>query len=297
MADLETHVGAIRALGVRWVLLSGGEPLMHQNLWAFCSLLRQEQIRIILLSTGLLVDENAEQITRHCNQLIVSLDGSARIHDQVRRFAGCAAQLTAGVSAVKEVKRDFPVLARTVVQKLNCKDLPDTVAYAHEIGLDGISFLAADVSTSAFNRPMHWGTDRVAQVALSESDLPRLVRSIETLLRDFSQEFSSRFVRDTPEKLWDIYRYYKALLGLNEFPPVRCNAPWVSSVVEADGTVRPCFFHRPLGNIHQQDLVNILNSREVIQFRRQLNVSEDPVCRKCVCSLNLRIRSLERDLL
>ena len=282
-------MGAIRSLGVSWVLLSGGEPLMHKNLWSFCSLLREENIRIILLSTGLLVEENAHQIASHCSQLIVSLDGSAVVHDRVRRIAGCAARLAAGVTAVKRAKREFSVLGRTVVQKLNCKDLPQTVTYAREIGLDGISFLAADVSTAAFNRPVPWGERRVSEVILCESDLPTLVRSIESLLNDFCDEFASGFIRSTPEKIWDIYRYYKALLGQGEFPPVRCKAPWISSVVEADGTVRPCLFHEPLGNVHQQELHTILNSRKAIRFRRRLNVTDNPVCRKCVCSLNLKI--------
>jgi hypothetical protein len=29
----------------------------------------------------------------------------------------------------------------------------------------------------------------------------------------------------------------------------RCNAPWVSAVVETDGAVRPCFFQQAIGNL------------------------------------------------
>jgi radical SAM protein with 4Fe4S-binding SPASM domain len=61
----------------------------------------------------------------------------------------------------------------------------------------------------------------------------------------------------------------------------------VSTVVEADGTVRPCFFHPPLGNINEKPLEAILNSNEAIQFRKQLDVSSDPICQRCVCSLNM----------
>lgn len=284
--ELEKHLDSIRSLGVRRVLLSGGEPLMHENLWTFCALLRRESIRITLLSTGILVEENAETIVRNCHQLIISLDGSPTVHDRIRRIAGCSTRLAAGVSAVKGQHRHFPVTARTVVQKLNCRDLPDTVSHAREIGLDGISFLAADVSTTAFNRPLPWDGSRVSEVALCSSDLPHLARGIEILLNDFHKEFAAGFILTPPGKIWDIYRYYKALLGQGEFPQVRCKAPWISSVVEADGTVRPCFFHRPFGNVRQENLASILNSPQAIRFRRQLNVSENPVCRKCVCSLN-----------
>ncbi|MDQ7029839.1 MAG: hypothetical protein Q9O62_08710, partial [Ardenticatenia bacterium] len=49
--ELEPHVEPMRRLGVRWVVLSGGEALMHRNLWALCALLRDElDARITLLS-------------------------------------------------------------------------------------------------------------------------------------------------------------------------------------------------------------------------------------------------------
>jgi len=51
--------------------------------------------------------------------------------------------------------------------------------------------------------------------------------------------------------------------------------------------VRPCFFHDGLGNIHQQSLTEILNSKEAINFRKSLDMATNPTCIKCVCSLNL----------
>ncbi|MEI9985250.1 MAG: SPASM domain-containing protein [Aliidongia sp.] len=58
-------------------------------------------------------------------------------------------------------------------------------------------------------------------------------------------------------------------------------------MIEADGTVRPCFFHPPMGNIHDDGLVEILNSPDALTFRKGLDVRHDPVCRDCVCTLRL----------
>jgi Fe-coproporphyrin III synthase len=66
-----------------------------------------------------------------------------------------------------------------------------------------------------------------------------------------------------------------------------CNAPWVSAVIEADGAVRPCFFHRSLGNIHERTLIEILNGETAVDFRQRLDILNNPVCQKCVCSLHL----------
>ena len=46
--------------------------------------------------------------------------------------------------------------------------------------------------------------------------------------------------------------------------------------------VRPCFFHRSFGNIYEQSLEPILNSPEMISFRKNLDVQQDPTCRACV---------------
>src|SRR5215831_2889559 len=56
-ADLIPHLASFRALGTRWVALSGGEALLHDDLRAFLELLRGEGMRITLLSTGLLLKE------------------------------------------------------------------------------------------------------------------------------------------------------------------------------------------------------------------------------------------------
>jgi len=58
-------------------------------------------------------------------------------------------------------------------------------------------------------------------------------------------------------------------------------------VIEADGTVRPCFFHEAIGNIRENGLDEILNSREAIEFRKTLDIDRNPTCVKCVCYLNL----------
>ncbi|HEY3429775.1 MAG TPA: radical SAM protein, partial [Cyclobacteriaceae bacterium] len=59
--DLQKHIQSFRALGVKRVALSGGEALMHANLWTFCELLRSAGIKISLLSTGVTLRNHATQ--------------------------------------------------------------------------------------------------------------------------------------------------------------------------------------------------------------------------------------------
>ena len=53
------HLDAIRALRVQRVMLTGGEPLLHRNLWALCERLQALSVRITLVTTGLLIEQHA----------------------------------------------------------------------------------------------------------------------------------------------------------------------------------------------------------------------------------------------
>src|SRR5687767_14215678 len=70
--DLQKHIQSFQQLGVKRVALSGGEALMHSNLWAFCDLLRKIGIKISLLSTGVILKNHAPDVIRHCDDVIVS---------------------------------------------------------------------------------------------------------------------------------------------------------------------------------------------------------------------------------
>ncbi|MFB3905385.1 MAG: radical SAM protein [Acidobacteriota bacterium] len=282
LADMEAQAEAIRRLKVRYVLISGGEPLKNRNLWTFCRSLREQGVKVVLETTGLLLEPNADETIRSIDQLTVSVDGSPAVHDRIRQVNGCAEQLAAGIKAILARCPDFAIVARTVVQKFNCQDLHNVVRFGTDLGLRAVSFVAADVSSTAFNRPTPWDEPKISQIALSHSELCKLSRSVELLLTDYSKEFERGFILNTPAQLWDIYRYYKALLGQCDFPPVKCRAPWISAVLEADGCIRPCFFHAPYAKVGEKGLLEILNSREAIRFRRELKVSRSQICRKCV---------------
>lgn len=285
--DLTPHLDSLRALKVRWIVFSGGEPLMHSDPTSLARLCREEGIRLTLLTAGLLLERHAETVTRWMDDVIVSIDGPPGVHDAIRAVPGAFSRLSAGIRGLRQLRPEMPVLGRCTVQKRNFRNLRDTVRVAHALGLDSISFLAADITSQAFNRPIAWPHERLAAVALDDSEVDGLDFEVGVLIRDFRRDIESGFIAESPEKLRRIVLHYRAVLGRTRPAAPRCNAPWVSAVVEADGTVRPCFFHRPIGNIREANLGEVLNGDAAIRFRQQLDVAHNPVCQKCVCSLYL----------
>jgi Fe-coproporphyrin III synthase len=283
-AELERHCEDLARLRVEWVVFSGGEPLMHSDLFRLCRFLRERKIRVTLLSTGLLIERYANQIIESLDDVIVSLDGPRETHDAIRRVPRAFDLLAAGVAALHQRDQDFAVSARSTVQSRNCAHLRATVEAARSLELKSLSFLAADVSSEAFNRPSIWNAQRQNQVALAPSQISALEAEVEALIG--AGECGS-FVVESPQKLRRIVDHFRSHLGHHAPIAPRCNAPWVSAVLESDGLVRPCFFHRPIGIVRNGvSLLEVLNGPEAIKFRLGLDVSTNPICRRCVCSLN-----------
>jgi Fe-coproporphyrin III synthase len=286
-ADLEQQLQSFRDLGVSWVVFSGGEPQLNKEWSCLARMLRLAGIRVTLLTAGLLLQSQAQAVVDSVDDVIVSLDGPPSVHDRIRRVPGAFEQLSEGVETLHQFRPDMQIRARCTVQKANHGSLCAVVQSAKEIGLSSISFLAADLTSSAFNRPEGWLPDRVDRVALVSPEVDRLEAEIERLIHEQRADLDSGFVVETADKLRRIVQHFRAHLGQAEDVAPRCNAPWVSAVIEASGDVRPCFFHPVLGNIHRQALPDILNGRQALNFRASLDVPSNAICRRCVCSLHI----------
>src|SRR5438034_1453061 len=168
--DLRRHAGDIKALGVGWVVFSGGEPLMHTDLFRLSDLLRSMGIRTTALSTGILLARRAHSVASSLDDAIVSLDGPAEIHDRIRRIPRAFELLAAGIRALHELNADYPVAARCTVQRENFLHLRETARAARALDLQSISFLAAALTSSACNRPEPSPPKRQAEVALARHE-------------------------------------------------------------------------------------------------------------------------------
>jgi Fe-coproporphyrin III synthase len=284
--DLERHRTSFKNLGVRQVVLTGGEPLLHNDLFAFCNFFRDRQIHLTLLTTGLLLHKRAEEVAALFDDVIVSLDGPPEIHDTIRRVTGAYNLIHKGITAVRNHNPSLPITCRTTVQRANHRHLRQTVDAARALGLDSISFLAADLTSVAFNRPLIWPGERQSEIGLNLEEARALEEEIEQLILQYQAGIDHKYILESASKLRRIARRFREHLGQLTPQAPTCNAPWVSAVIEVDGSVRPCFFHHAIGNITSSTLEEVINGEAAQEFRQSLDMENDATCRRCVCSLN-----------
>jgi MoaA/NifB/PqqE/SkfB family radical SAM enzyme len=286
LADLDRYAADIRRLRVRRVLLTGGEPLLHRNLWALCERLKQERIRITLATTGLLLEAHAASIAAVVDDVVVSIDGPPDVHDEIRGTRGGFHRIARGLQALHAAGQTRTTV-RSVVQRANHARLVQTIDAVARLGVRQLSFLAADVSSPAFNRPQPWPAERLAEVGLSRDQVFALAAAIDDVSVRCGDALARGFVAGGLASLRRIHLYYAALAGLGPLPPVRCNAPWVSAVVEPDGRMRPCFFQPHYPATQNGGLLETVNAPTAVAFRTTLDVARNPTCQRCVCSLSL----------
>jgi MoaA/NifB/PqqE/SkfB family radical SAM enzyme len=284
LEEIRDFSRSLPGLGTRVVAFSGGEPLLRPEVFAIADLFLAQSVRLELLTSGLLLGRRAREVASRFSRVTLSLDASTSALYQIVRGVDGLAVLESGIARLREAEPSIPITARATLHKRNFRELPGLVRKARELPLDGISFLAADVSSTAFGRGEAPSADALV---LDRAEVEELRALVEQVIAEEEEAFRTGFVAESPDKLRRLPEYYAALQGECSFPKVSCNAPWVSAVVEANGAVRPCFFHLPVGSVREKPLDRILRE-DLPAFRRHLRVEADPLCQRCVCSIRLR---------
>jgi MoaA/NifB/PqqE/SkfB family radical SAM enzyme len=288
--EIRTVAAELPALRTRLVLFSGGEPLLRREVYDIADVFRTHGVKLHLLTSGLFLERDAEQVAARFENVTVSLDGHTRaLYQQIRGVDGLDL-VKRGLAKLRRVAPALPLRARSTLHRHNFRQLPNLIDKARTMGVAQISFLAADVTSEAFGQKSMRTESSTRGLLLTEPEVKDFAHIVEDTICSHSQDFESHFVAESPEKLRRLPKYYAAQLGLGAFPSVACNAPWVSAVIEADGGVRPCYFHPAVGNVREKPLRQIL-SHEMRMFRTGLDVAENAVCAKCVCTLKVGMRT------
>jgi Fe-coproporphyrin III synthase len=262
------------AAGAREALLTGGEPLLSPDLWPVASRLHAGGARLMLATNGMLLERWAAAVAGRFDEVYLSLDGAGPTHDAARGVPAFA-RVEAGVRALRAERPSVRVTTRTTLHALNLGELEAIVDAARDLGVHHASFLPLDAASAAF------GGDPGARAALipTAAQIASFEEAVDRLAARGALD--DGFVLETPARLHALARHLRASAGLSRYERPRCDAPWWSVVVEADGAVRPCFFHDAVGDARG----GLEPARASAAYRGALRGirSANPTCERCVC--------------
>jgi Fe-coproporphyrin III synthase len=287
LPEISRVADALPGFGTRLVLFSGGEPLLRPEVFEIAALFGAHGIALHLHTSGVLLERCADRVAGTFSRVIVSLDAVDDADYKAIRGVAALHTLERGVARLRDISPALPVSARSTLHRRNFRLLPRLIEHAKAMGLDGVSFLAADIGSSAFGRERDGAG---AALALDRDEIVEFADLVERTIIEREDDFTGGFVAESAARLRRLPQYYAALAGLAPFPEVRCNAPYVSVVIEADGAVRPCFFHDSVGSVREASLRSIVEGN-LAAFRSTLSVADNNICERCVCSMKTGWRS------
>ncbi|MGH7497126.1 MAG: radical SAM/SPASM domain-containing protein [bacterium] len=262
--DFETYKSLIDEIGERvlyLVFFNQGEPYLHRQFNDFVAFAKQRGIYVTTSTNAHYFDaENAEAVVRSgIDTLIVSVDGATQETYAHYRAGGSLEKVKDGIrnlaAAKKRLRRKTPFIYMQFL-----------VMRHNEHEIQAMARLARELEV-----------DRL------------LKKNIQVETFEEAQEWLPRGER---------YRRYH--LRENDFVVKRggrgvCMRPWLTTMVNWDGTVVPCCFdkngHHTTGALHDTSFTTIWNAKTYSQFRQNMLTRRETIdiCKNCNQGIGLFI--------
>lgn len=138
--ELDTKEGLrlldeIASLGSPVVILTGGEPLLREDIYALAVYGDQKGLRMVLATNGTLVTDQVagRMVASGIKRVSISIDGlDAASHDAFRGVSGAFAGALAGIEALKKAGMEFQI--NTTITRTNLGQLQDILTLAIRLG-------------------------------------------------------------------------------------------------------------------------------------------------------------------
>jgi MoaA/NifB/PqqE/SkfB family radical SAM enzyme len=247
--------------------ISGGEPLLHPGLHLIVKTCAEVGFFSAMVTSGapLHAETIAPLLSQGLTALVVSLDGRAEVHDDLRRRPGLHDH---AVRAMQEVRALSPGLSITIVTTVMDATVEDLVPLAHRVTdvpwVNSVCFhtLSANLGSAAEFDPGWY-----SRSPLWPRDAPALRAALEQLIA--LSEAGAPLV-NTPDQLRAMLSFYEA--PQRQLRP--CDQHSGGLMILPDGTVKICPVQDAVGSIVEQPIAEIWRSAPAQALRQAMTRCE-----------------------
>jgi SynChlorMet cassette radical SAM/SPASM protein ScmF len=263
-----------KPLGLTGVKLTGGEPLLHPQIYGILEVIRTEELPLIVETNGVLCTPDLARKMATCKNpfVSVSLDGAdPETHEWVRGVDGCFGAALKGIRNL--VGAGFRPQVIMALMRRNKDQMEAVVRMAESLGAGSVKFNI--VQPTARGELMH-----EAGEALSVEELVELGRWVETAL---SASTSLRLIYSHPLA----FRPLGKMFGSNGDGCAICGILGILGVL-ADGSYALCGIGESVPELvfghAKKDLLNdVWHSNPVLdEIREGIPHRFEGICRSCV---------------
>lgn len=266
LEDTKKMLDDLSSTAKRWsmvprISISGGEPLMREDLLEILHYAKEEGVIAALLTNGtLLTSEKAKAIyDAGVRRLQISLDGKRETHNSIRNKPFAYDKALEGI--VNASKAGIDVTVSMTLMQTNQLDFEDVVQTAIKTGAKKVGF-----KTYVPNKKL--GVKDPEYMAAADA-LPVFRRTGELMeqygnkIIILNSDVLWQIIKPTTSKIEDAEKQNKYLTG--------CSAGYMALSVLSDGTVYPCRrLPISIGNI-KEGISNLIIDSAVMQELRNLD--------------------------
>lgn len=298
LEEIKKIIDEMKELKVPVILLSGGEPMMHEHIFEIIKYIRESGIRVSISSNGSLISKSAAKMLKDLgvSYIGISLDGIGVVNDRFRGVEGAFDAAVRGIRNCCAVGQKVGL--RMTVHKDNVDEVPQVLQFMEQESINRICFYHLV--------PSGRGSEIKDQMMTSEQ-----ARSFVEMLVDYT--IASK-TNGRKKEILTVTNHsdgpYTYLLAKDKLPELsnsmleklRNNKGNRSgmAIMNMDwcGNVYPDQFSRflPLGSTREKSLSDIWikGSTELNELRNKCDFLNDR-CTKCkwldICGGNLRARA------
>lgn len=245
----------------RGVFISGGEPLIRDDIVEIVKKSKKLAPVTILNTNSLLLTENKlkELIDSGLNYIQVSVDGIEEQHDYIRG-KGTYKKTIEKMKLINEYSDQIKLHISSVVSQKN-------IDYMEEFARQILEIEKINVQILGFKRfiPNNVLKDTAA---LGKDGLKKLYKNLELLQKKYNEK--TTIVSDMPMK--NVFNEKRAIEVMKKYnlSCVGCSAGVNGISIRNDGTVTPCtLLYISCGNILKQNLKEILQNADMVKIKNR----------------------------
>lgn len=269
------------------------EPLVYKHLFESLKYANDKGLFTSITTNALTLKQKAKELVEGgCNEVYISLDGTEKIHNEIRGNSKSFQKAIEGIKALNEYENPPKISIFCVVTEWNIGSLVEFAQFFKNLPIEKIGFLHTNYTTQeqADKHNLIYGnlypaTDsNLDEIDLSKFNLTDLwaeLNDLKNLDLPFGLEFS-------PE-IADLDGVRKFYLNPEKKWGKQCNDAFSNIMIKSDGSVIPAHgrcYNLKVGNLYDQNLKQIWNSDLLGQFRKDLIQAGGlfPACTRCCSS-------------
>jgi MoaA/NifB/PqqE/SkfB family radical SAM enzyme len=267
------------------------EPLLYKDLFRLAELVSRNGMEFQFTTNGFRLRKYVDRILESgVDEIGISIDGPAAVHNEIRGIPGMYESITDGLAYLKERAEELgrkrpTVTILTVVSNHNYKEifnlydqLPEDL-YDRGI-VSHMNFMNPEMVAEHNAHFSHVGVAEIAGLSggtmAEDVEIDVLWDQIIKLKKytkvhmapDYTKEDLDVFYNKPMEMVWDN----------------TCYIPWFVMEILSNGDVIPLTrcMHKKLGNIYENNLMEIWKGQEYRTFRNHLQEHKRfPICTRC----------------